>query len=140
MTERIAEQIAELLNTRNKLVVKYTTKKVLDFQSNYVFIEDDDMVVACAKSKKVQWYQSEVSHLSVSKKKEGQGLGKEILLLAEQKAKKDGAKVIQCTIRTNNEGSIGLFTRKGYNIVNRFFYPNSGNWVYILQKTIYTDL
>jgi len=140
MTEKNAEQIAKLLNERNNLVIKYTAQKVLDFQSNYVFIEEDNMVVACAESKKVQWYQSEVSHLSVSEKKEGQGLGKKILSLAEQKAKKDEAIIIQCTIRTNNEGSIRLFSRKGYIIVNRFFYPKSGNWVYILQKSVYTDL
>jgi len=139
MTKNIAEQIANLLNTRNQLVVKYSVGKVLQSKSNYVYLEEENEVIACAESKEVQWYQSEISHVSVLKKAEGQGKGKEILSLAEKKAKNDGAKILQCTIRTNNENSIRLFLRKGYVKVNQFFYPNSDNWVYVLQKSISTD-
>ncbi|MDA3840276.1 MAG: GNAT family N-acetyltransferase [Patescibacteria group bacterium] len=136
MTRDIAEQIANLLNSRNQLVVDYTADKVLESKSNYVYLEDENEVIACAESKKIQWYQSEISHVSVLKKVEGKGKGKEILSRAERKAKNDGAKLLQCTIRTNNENSLRLFLRMGYEKVNRFFYPNSGNWVYVLQKSI----
>jgi N-acetylglutamate synthase-like GNAT family acetyltransferase len=139
MTTDIAEQIAKLLNTRNQLVVEYTAKKVFDKKSNYVYIEIENEVIACAESKKIQWYQSEISHVSVSTKVEGQGKGKEVLKLAEKKAKDEGAKILQCTIRANNENSIRLFSRNGYINVNRFYYPNSGYWVFLFQKSISTD-
>jgi N-acetylglutamate synthase-like GNAT family acetyltransferase len=139
MTRNIAEQIANLLNNRNQLVVEYSADKVLLSKSNYVYLEEENEVIACAESKKIQWYQSEISHVSVLEKVEGKGKGKEILSLAEKKAKNEGAKLLQCTIRTNNENSIRLFLRMGYVKVNRFFYPNSGNWVYVLQKSISTD-
>ncbi len=139
MTRNIAQQIADLLNSRNELVVKYSADKVLEKKSNYVYIESENEVIACAESKKVQWYQSEISHVSVLEKVEGTGKGNQILKLAEKKGKDDGAKLLQCTIRTSNESSIRLFSRNGYLIVNRFFYPDSGNWVYVLQKSISTD-
>jgi len=139
MTEGIAQEIANLLNSRNELVLNYTAKRVLKHKSNYVYIEEDNTVVACAESKKVQWYQSEISHVSVLKSAEGKGKGYQILKLAEKKGKEDGAKLLQCTIRTSNENSIRLFSKNGYLIVNRFFYPNSGNWVYVLQKSISID-
>jgi N-acetylglutamate synthase-like GNAT family acetyltransferase len=139
MTEGIAQQIANLLNSRNELVVVYTAKRVLDHKSNYVYIEEENTVIACAESKKVQWYQCEISHVSVLKRAEGTGKGSQILKLAEKKGKDDGVKLLQCTIRTSNENSIRLFSRNGYLIVNRFFYSNSGNWVYVLQKSISTD-
>jgi len=139
MTKEIAEQIANLLNTRNQLVIEYTADKVLEKKSNYVYIEDKNEVIACAESKKVQWYQSEISHVCVLEKAEGTGKGSEILKLAEKKGKDEGAKILQCTIRTSNENSIRLFSRNGYLTVNRFYYPQSGNWVYVLQKSISID-
>ncbi|WP_281980774.1 GNAT family N-acetyltransferase [Tenacibaculum mesophilum] len=134
MTEEEAEKIAILLNERNQLVIEYDKEKVLSTSSNYVFIKENDEVIACAESKKVQWYQSEISHISVSKLHEGKGYGRKILLKAEKKAKDERAKIIQCTIRENNDRSLGLFKSNGYEIVNKFFYQNSGNWVFVLQK------
>ncbi len=134
MTQDEAEKIANLLNERNQLVIQYTKEKVLKVSSNYVFLKDGDEIVACAESKKVQWYQSEISHVSVSKIYEGKGFGKKILRLAEKKAKDERAIILQCTIRIDNENSLGLFKSNSYDIVNKFFYKASENWVYLLQK------
>ena len=136
MTKEIAEQIAEILNHRNELVTTYTYESILAKRENYVYLEDSGKVTACAESKKVQWYQWEISHVAVDKEYEGKGYGSKILSNAEAKAIEGGAKILQCTIRTNNQKSIYLFSRFGYIQVNRFFYPRSGNWVYIYQKCV----
>lgn len=136
MTKQIANQIAELLNKRNQLVTSYTGEKILSFSENYVYIEDSGKIIATAESKQVQWYQWEISHVLVAEEYEGKGYGNKILALAEAKAEDGGAKILQCTIRTSNESSIRLFSRKEYSQVNKFYYPKSGNWVYVYQKVI----
>lgn len=136
ITKQNASDIAKLLNDRNELAVKYTAGSVLKSKENYVFQLEKGKIVACAESKKVQWYQWEISHVSVSKEYEGKGYGSEILKLAEEKAMKGGARILQCTIRTSNERSIKLFSGKGYRRATSFFYPVTGNWVFVYQKCI----
>lgn len=136
MTEEQAKQIATLLNERNKLVKKYSPDDVLAKEQNYVYLDEKSIIIACAESKKVQWYQWEICHVSVDKTYEGRGLGSKILKLAEKKAIEGGAKILQCTIRSDNESSLRLFLAKGYTKTTSFFYPNSGNWVHVLQKSV----
>lgn len=136
MTKEQAKQIAVLLNERNKLVKEYSRDDVLAKEQNYVYLEEKSTIIACAESKKVQWYQWEICHVSVDKTYEGKGLGSKILKLAEKKAIEGGAKILQCTIRSNNEASLRLFLAKGYTKAASFFYPNSGNWVHVLQKSV----
>ncbi|WP_162126039.1 GNAT family N-acetyltransferase [Flavobacterium phycosphaerae] len=102
MTTKIANQIAELLNNRNQLTVQYTEEKALANKDNYVYILDFEKVIACAESKKVQWYQWEVSHVSVAKDFEGKGFGNKILLDAERKARAGNARILQCTNKFYN--------------------------------------
>ena len=136
MTKEQAKQIATLLNERNKLVKEYSPDDVLAKEQNYVYMDEKSTIIACAESKKVQWYQWEICHVSVNKTNEGKGLGSKILKLAEKKAIEGGAKILQCTIRSNNESSLRLFLAKGYTKTTSFFYPNSGNWVHVLQKSV----
>ncbi len=136
MTNEQAKQIAMLLNERNNLVKDYSPDDILTKKQNYVYLDEKSAVVACAESKKVQWYQWEICHVSVDKACEGKGLGSTILKLAEKKAIEGGAKILQCTVRSNNESSLRLFLAKGYTKTTSFFYPNSGNWVHVLQKSV----
>ena len=101
-----------------------------------MFIKEGNKVVACGESIKVQWYQNEIKHISVHKDFEGKRFGTKILKLVEEKSIKDNARVLQCTVRTDNENSIRLFTRKGYKKVNLFFNKKTKNWVFIFQKVI----
>lgn len=136
MTNHQAEQIAILLNLRNQLIKPYESKDILLESTNYVFIEEGSKVVACAVLKKVQWYQWEICHVSVDENHAGKGLGKLILKKAEKKALDGGAKILQCTVRSNNARSRGLFSSNGYLKTVSFFYSNSGNWVDVFQKSI----
>lgn len=54
MRKEIAEQIAALINKRNKLSKEYTSAMILSQKDNYVFIVEGEELVACAESKKVQ--------------------------------------------------------------------------------------
>ena len=78
-------------------------------------------MLACAEVERVQWYQYEIKHVSVIEGKEGQGIAAKVLKTAEQLAITKDARVLQCTIRSNNERSIRLFQSKGYVRVNQFY-------------------
>lgn len=136
MTEKEAEEIAQLINLRNQLTKTYLYSDILSKSENYVFIKENNKVIACAESKKVQWYQNEITHVSIEEDYEGKGYGSKILQLAEDKAMMNNVRILQCTIRANNVNSIRLFSRKGYKEVNTFHNPLTNNWVNVYQKNI----
>jgi|ERR1700722_19740821 len=136
MTPKHAEQVAQLLNDRNQLQLGYTAEKVSQHADNYLFEVRDDAVVACVEVKKVQWYQWEICHLSVSEKHERQGLGKLLIRQAEAKAKSGAARIVQCTIRVGNEASEHAFRRSGYREACCFFNASTNNYVAVWQKVL----
>lgn len=133
MNQEQAKQIAALLK-QNDLTIEHTETTVLNSSADYVFIEEESKIVACAEIKKVQWYQWEIKHVSVAKPK--CGLGKRIVVIAENKAKEKNAKVIQCTIRSDNEASIALFKSSKYSQGITFYNPTSKHDVIIFQKSL----
>jgi ribosomal protein S18 acetylase RimI-like enzyme len=134
-----AGQIAALLNDRNQLVVAYDADRILAHGDNYLFRTDDaGAVIACLEVKQVQWYQFEVSHVTVAPEHEGRGLARTLVEDAEKAAVKKRAGVLQCTIRDDNARSKGLFQRCGFSQVSTFYYPVSGNNVTVWQKVVST--
>ncbi len=131
-----AGQIAELLNTRNELTKKYTAEEVIKAADNYLLELDKDVVIGCVEVKKMQWYQWEIRHLSVSKAHEGRGLGKRLIRRAEDQAKRDGARIVQCTIRVGNEASEGIFRGNGYHQTCCFFNASAERYVAVWQKVL----
>jgi RimJ/RimL family protein N-acetyltransferase len=131
-----AKQVAKLLNDRNQLDGQYTAKEVFECRDNYLFELDDDAVVACVEIKRVQWYQWEISHLSVSEKHQRQGLATRLIRRAEEKAKNGRARIIQCTIRVGNEASEQTFRRSGYREACQFFNGRTKNHVAVWQKVL----
>ena len=73
----------------------------------------------------------------MNEKFKGHGKGPEILALAEGKAKKQGARIIQCTIRDDNKNSIRLFSANGYENVNKFYNVVTKNVVLVFQKSLH---
>ena len=136
MKEIIANQIAKLINARNQLTKNYNSKEILKRKDDFVYVVDGETVLACAETKSVQWYQSEICHVSVAENAEGKGYGGRILELAEKQAMKQGARLFQCTIRANNGNSIHLFESKGYHRTSSFLNTKSGNWVHVYQKAV----
>jgi RimJ/RimL family protein N-acetyltransferase len=136
ITQREAEQIAELVNARNELPVKYSAAKVLKDHDNYLCEIDNQVVVGCVEVKRVQWYQWEIRHLSVRETHEGKGLGKRLVHQAEDKAKNGGARIVQCTIRVGNEPSEQTFRRSGYREASCFFNADTGRYIAVWQKVL----
>jgi ribosomal protein S18 acetylase RimI-like enzyme len=139
MTPQQAKQIAALLNARNQLQVDYTAEKVRQHAGNYLFEIDEGTVVACVEVKKVQWYQWEICHLSVSDTHARLGLGKRLIRRAEEKATNGAARIAQCTIRVGNEASEQAFRRSGYREACCFFNAATSNYVAVWLKVLAED-
>lgn len=135
-----AKQIANLLNSRNQLTRTYDAARVLKNAENFIYELSDDVVIACIETKRVQWYQWEVCHLTVATNYEGRGYGSRMIQKAEEKAKLGGARIVQCTIRADNEASNRAFEKNGYKQTSCFFNSVSGNDVLIWQKVISVNM
>ncbi len=137
VTQDEARQIADLLNKRNELTVRYTSDRVLKEAGSYRWrLSDQGEVIACVEIKSVQWYQAEVLHLTVAEAHEGRGHGKALLCEAERAARSQRARVLQCTIRADNDRSCRLFEAFGFNRVSVFHNEQSGNNVTVFQKVL----
>jgi GNAT superfamily N-acetyltransferase len=139
MTPAQADHIAALLNSRNQLAADYTKDKVLEHSGNYLFELQDETMVGCVEVKRVQWYQWEISHLSVREDHEGRGIGKRLIRRAEDTARDGNARIMQCTIRIGNEASEQTFRRRGYREGCSFFNSATGNYVTVWQKVLTTE-
>ena len=137
LTNQQAEMIATLLNARNELTVQYTKERVFAEADDYKYLlSEAGDIIACVQIKKVQWYQSEILHLSVSEAHEGKGHAKALLCEVERIARAKNVRVLQCTIRDDNNRSRGLFEGFGFQRVGCFFNERSGNNVGIFQKIL----
>ncbi len=136
MNENQAEQIATLLNARNNLISAYTKEKILNYRQQYIYETAGELVIAAVRLKKVQWYQAEIRHLVVHPDYEGRGFGRRMISLAEIRAKELRARVMQCTIRSDNGGAEKTFRQSGYHLIHSFYYPKSKHNLGIWQKTI----
>ncbi|MEZ8067514.1 GNAT family N-acetyltransferase [Vibrio sp. FF145] len=137
MKKEIAEQISNLLNEENQLVVNYTANKILESKENYIYEEENGVVKGFLECKKVQWYQTEVCHLTVKKDFRGKGLSTLLINKAlDHSVTNLNARIIQCTIREGNEASEGAFNKAEFAKVASFYYPISGNNVGVWQKVV----
>lgn len=137
MSREVAEQIAHLLNTQNKLTVPYTAPRILEHEDRYLTSCDESAkVIGAVEVKKVQWYQCEIDHVSVDPGHKRHGVGSALLEAAEERARQLGARVAQCTIRVGNVESDGLFKKKGYTGTVTFRNADSGNDVTVYQRVL----
>lgn len=137
LTDAQADAVAALLNERNQLTVHYTRQRVLQEVDNYLCrLDESGQLIACVELKKVQWYHAEVLHLTVAKANEGKGHAKALLCEAERVARAKGARLLQCTIRTDNAASRLLFEGFGFSHVGTFRNEASGNNICVLQKVL----
>lgn len=136
MEEKIAAQIADLINSRNQLTQEYDVAKILKKSDNFIIETENDSLCGCVEIKKVQWYQAEILHLSVKEEYEGKGIGSKLVEKGIEKAKKLGKKILQCTIRSDNAPSIALFTKYNFKFVNSFNNEKSKNTVNVYQLVL----
>ena len=137
LSEIAAEQIANLINSQNQLAVPYSAAKILETQDRYIVrLSDDGRIVGAVEVRPVQWYQSEIDHLSVDPLFRRQGIGSWLLKQAEAKARQMNARVAQCTIRVGNQESEGLFKKHGYTPTVTFLNRQTRNRVTVNQKVL----
>lgn len=137
MTIAEAAAIAVLLNERNQLAIAYDAARVLKHADTYLWrTNEDGTVVACVQVKAVQWYQWEISHLSVGKNFLRRGHARGLLQAAEAHAVAGNARLLQCTIREGNDQSRALFESSGYKRTGVFNYSATGNNVAVYQKIV----
>jgi N-acetylglutamate synthase-like GNAT family acetyltransferase len=136
MREEEAQQVADLLNSQNKLQIQYDANRVLESAKNYITLMSGQKVLACVELKRVQWYQYEIDHLSVLPSERGKGLAQQLLTKCEQKAKSMGGHVLQCTIREGNVASTSLFKKNGFSKSSQFYNHRTNNSVNVWQKAI----
>jgi ribosomal protein S18 acetylase RimI-like enzyme len=77
-----------------------------------------------------------VLHLTIAEDYERKGHAKSLLREAEEIAKAEQARILQCTIRDDNTASATLFERFGFRRVGTFFNERSGNNVNVYQKIL----
>ncbi len=117
MEQGHASQIADLLNNQNQLAIAYDAERVLEKADEYLFeLSEDGRIACCCQLKRVQWYQSEISHVTTHADFVRQGLGGRLIAIAEKKARDDGARLIQCTIRAGNGPSEGIFKKLDFKL------------------------
>jgi GNAT superfamily N-acetyltransferase len=131
-----AQQIADLLNRRNELAIKYDTDRITQEVDHYLYRVVNDEVVACVEVKPVQWYQTEILHLTVKETHEGKGFARNLLAAAIDRATSQGKRLAQCTIREGNHRSETLFAAIGFTPVSRFLNPQTRNIVGVWQKVL----
>lgn len=139
MTKEVADQISDLINSQNELISQYTAQKVLNQATDHLWESEGGRVLGVVRVQRVQWYQAEISHLSVQPDLGRSGVGSKLLKRAEERAVELGARITQCTIRTTNEPSINFFTKHGYSSAASFYYPYTGNTVMVFQRALSTQ-
>ena len=138
MDRKYAAQIAELLNSRNRLTRRYDWSDILDAQADYIYHVDPgiDKVLAAMQLRVVQRYQSEVLHLSVAPSRRRQGLGTRLLEQVEQRARERRVRALQCTTREDNGSGKAIFGKMRFVQVSSFHNGVSGNNVTVWQKVL----
>lgn len=133
-----ADQIAQLLNSNNELKSAYTADQLLRYAHEYKFLQDEDSsnVIAVVQIKKVQWYQHEIVNLTVSPAHREKDLAKRLLELAENQALTDGARILQATVRENDQMNIDLLKSTSFEQVSTFFNPLSNRNITVWQKVL----
>jgi len=134
MTDKQADRVCALLKERNQLTREYSRVEIQ--AANYLCRFVGHEVVAFVELKKVQWYQSEVCHLTVAAEHERQGHAKALIHGAEKAAIQHGSRLLQCTIREDNAASRTLFEYFGFRVVGQFYNRLTDNNVDVLQKVL----
>lgn len=133
-----AEEIAKLLNQQNQLAGVHTADTVLADKIGYlVELSEDGRVACCAHVKKVQWYQAEVSHVTTHPEFVRQGRGLRMIAAVEKRARENGQRLLQCTIREGNKASSDLFDKAGFVQGPTFFNPQTENNVTVWSKPLH---
>lgn len=130
--QRVAAQVAALLNNYNRLNIVHTKETILSSDITYLIkqlcVDGEQTVVGCIGLQKVDNLITTLRHLSVTENKRREGIGAELVTNAMQKAR---TRFVQMHIRHDNMVSLSLATRLGFLAVS---YDEKDNYYLITVK------
>ena len=130
--QRVAAQVAALLNNYNRLNIVHTKETILSSDITYLIkqlcVDGEQTVVGCIGLQKVDNLTTTLRHLSVAENKRREGIGAELVTNAMQKAR---TRFVQMHIRHDNMASLSLATQLGFLAVS---YDEKDNYYLITVK------
>lgn len=138
-SSEVHRQIVALVNHHSPIVRKIGLSDVM--ASNYDITEKDGLILACVKSVKLSWYQTELSHLVVHPEHRRRGHGRALLRRVCEKVRQSQGRLIQVTIRRDNRPCMSLFETEGFRLVNTIIGLSGtpvGIWQRVLSDRTYS--
>ena len=130
--QRVAAQVATLLNNYNRLNIVHTKETILSSDITYLIkqlcVDGEQTVIGCIGLQKVDNLTTTLRHLSVAENKRREGIGAELVTNAMQKAR---TRFVQMHIRHDNMASLSLATQLGFLAVS---YDEKDNYYLITVK------
>jgi len=125
----IAKQLANLLNTHNKLSNPKRESLLLSSKADYVVETHGKFLIGACGAERVGYTFSEIKHLVVDPQWRGKGVGK---FLVERAMCLTDTPLLFASIREDNKHSMALFESLGFEKKNE--YTRNSHKVIILTK------
>lgn len=101
------------------------------FEGWYYFALESGKITGCICLAERGWYMTELKHLFVKDEYRRLGVGR---FLLEEALKKVKTPLVCCTVRSDNEGSIRLFSRNSFELISSFRNSVTGRDVLFMVK------
>lgn len=115
---KVARQIASLLNVQNRLRKKHTAQSILASLATYFIETEGDRVIGCSALMAHNVQLSKSFHTSVVSDRMGQGLGSKLLSAAINNCR---TPLIFGIIREDNEASLAMVSKLGFKHLARTY-------------------
>ncbi len=103
------------------------------FEGRYHVAVGEGRIKGCVSLARRSWYLTEVKHLFVREEFRGNGMGKYLVTKALGKI---DTPLACCTVRADNSISLGLFRRRGFQVIREFKNPETGDQILFLVKSM----
>jgi len=100
-------------------------------EGRYYVALKDGKIAGCTALVRRAWYVTELKHLFVKEEDRRIGIGK---FLVEEAIKKVKTPLVCCTVRSDNERSLNLFTGKSFERVSSFQNSMTGQQILLMVK------
>lgn len=110
--QKIAYQVAALINCYNQLSAKKSVSDVLCGRTNYITETHGKLILGAVGMDRQSYTFTEIKHLVVHPEWRGKGIAKHLLRRALDIT---NTKMIYATVREDNEASLKLFESFGFN-------------------------
>lgn len=103
------------------------------FEGLYYVAVKDGWIVGCVSLVERGWYMTEIKHLFVKKEDRECGIGK---FLLEEALRKVKTPLVCCTVRSDNERSIRLFSGRSFEKLSSFRNAMTGHDILLMVKKL----